>query len=75
MLYVSSSRMFLKNMVKLLKIGVDVNNGFGDLERKIQSLDDGLRSEIEAAIQETYAKRPALAMVDSDKGIIPTCSI
>lgn len=51
------------------KIGVDVNNGFGDLERKIQSLDDGLRSEIEAAIKETYAKRPALAMVDSDKGI------
>ena len=50
-------------------IGVDPNNGVGDLERKIQSLGDDLREEIETAIKNTYDIRPPLAMVDSDKGI------
>ena len=48
---------------------MDPNNGVGDLERKIQSLGDDLREEIETAIKNTYDIRPPLAMVDSDKGI------
>ncbi|MCB9447755.1 MAG: NADP-dependent isocitrate dehydrogenase [Flavobacteriales bacterium] len=51
------------------QLGVDPNNGIGDVYAKIQSLPADKRNEIEAAIQAEYAKRPALAMVDSDKGI------
>ncbi|MFC4634314.1 NADP-dependent isocitrate dehydrogenase [Dokdonia ponticola] len=51
------------------EIGVDVNNGFGDLVSKIQELPDAQRKEIEDAIQACYADRPSVAMVDSDKGI------
>jgi isocitrate dehydrogenase len=51
------------------ELGVDTNNGFGDLVAKIQELPDEKRAEIEAAIQATYEKGPALAMVNSDKGI------
>ncbi|MEZ4664730.1 MAG: NADP-dependent isocitrate dehydrogenase [Caldilineaceae bacterium] len=51
------------------ELGVDPNNGLGDLYAKIQNLPDDLRAEIEAAIQACYAKRPALAMVNSDRGI------
>ncbi|MEZ4711006.1 MAG: NADP-dependent isocitrate dehydrogenase [Caldilineaceae bacterium] len=50
-------------------LGIDPNNGLGDLYAKIQNLPDGQRTEIEAAIQTCYAKRPALAMVNSDRGI------
>ncbi|MBN1278924.1 MAG: NADP-dependent isocitrate dehydrogenase [Chlorobiaceae bacterium] len=50
-------------------LGVNVNNGLGDLYAKIQTLPDAKRAEIEADIQAVYATRPALAMVDSDKGI------
>lgn len=49
--------------------GVDPNNGIGDVYAKIQDLPASQKSEIEAAIQEVYTKRPALAMVNSDKGI------
>lgn len=51
------------------ELGVDPNNGIGDLYAKIPKLPDALRKEVEAAIQQVYATRPALAMVDSDKGI------
>ena len=53
----------------LKELGVNVNNGLGDLYAKIQSLPEEKRAEIEADIQEVYKNRPALAMVDSDKGI------
>ncbi|MCP5928514.1 NADP-dependent isocitrate dehydrogenase, partial [Klebsiella pneumoniae] len=46
-----------------------VNNGLGDVYAKIQSLPEAQRAEIEAAIQAVYATQPALAMVDSDRGI------
>ena len=36
---------------------------------KIQTLDDAKREEIEADIQAVYADRPAIAMVDSHRGI------
>ena len=50
------------------QLGVDANNGLGDVYSKIQQLDDTQREEIEAAIQAVYAERPALAMVNSDTG-------
>ena len=51
------------------EIGVDPNNGLGDLYAKIKSLPDDKRSAIEADIKAVYEKRPELAMVNSDKGI------
>ncbi|MGY5579560.1 NADP-dependent isocitrate dehydrogenase [Vibrio cincinnatiensis] len=51
------------------QLGVDVNNGLGDVYAKIQTLPEAQREEIESAIQAVYATQPALAMVDSDRGI------
>ncbi len=53
----------------LKKLGVNFNNGFGDLVTKIASLPETERKAIEADIQAVYAKQPGLAMVNSDKGI------
>ncbi|MCL1126785.1 NADP-dependent isocitrate dehydrogenase [Shewanella surugensis] len=50
-------------------LGVDVNNGVGDVYAKIATLPDAKQAEIEADIAAVYAHQPALAMVDSDKGI------
>ncbi|MEM6450240.1 MAG: NADP-dependent isocitrate dehydrogenase [Cyanobacteria bacterium P01_D01_bin.105] len=50
-------------------IGVNPNNGLGDVYSKIQSLPAEQRSAIEADLQATYQQRPPLAMVNSDKGI------
>ena len=50
-------------------LGVDPDNGIGDVYAKIQALPQDQRAAIEADIQATYAKRPALAMVDSTRGI------
>ncbi len=58
-----------KHAAVLKELGVNVNNGLGDVYAKIQSLPEAKRAEIEADIQAVYARRPALAMVDSDKGI------
>ena len=51
------------------ELGVDPNNGIGDVYSKIQSLPEAQRKEIEADIQACYATRPEMAMVDSDRGI------
>ncbi|MFZ9053886.1 MAG: NADP-dependent isocitrate dehydrogenase [Woeseiaceae bacterium] len=51
------------------ELGVDPDNGVGDVYAKIAQLPEGKRTEIEADIEAVYADRPALAMVDSDKGI------
>jgi isocitrate dehydrogenase len=53
----------------LKKLGVNLNNGFGDLLTKIETLPDAEKKAIKADIDAEYAKRPALAMVNSDKGI------
>lgn len=53
----------------LASVGFDTNNGIGDLYAKIKSLPDAKQAEIEADISAIYAERPALAMVNSDKGI------
>ncbi|MBP2668717.1 MAG: isocitrate dehydrogenase, NADP-dependent, partial [Deltaproteobacteria bacterium] len=60
---------FEKHGAVLKELGVNPNNGLGDLYAKIKSLPEAKRAEIEADIQAVYKNRPALAMVDSDKGI------
>ncbi|MEZ4422141.1 MAG: NADP-dependent isocitrate dehydrogenase [Gemmatimonadota bacterium] len=53
----------------LERIGADPNNGLGDVLGKIRQLPEDQRSAIEGAIAQAYADGPALAMVNSDKGI------
>lgn len=60
---------FAKHGELFKELDVDVNNGFGDVFAKIASLDDAKRAEIEADIQAVYDNGPAIAMVDSDRGI------
>ena len=50
-------------------LGVDFNNGLGDLLAKIEKLPAAEKSAIESDLQATLAARPPLAMVNSDKGI------
>ena len=63
------STVFEKHGEKLEALGVNVNNGFGDLIEKLESLSADERATIEASISEAYANGPSLAMVDSDRGI------
>ncbi len=60
---------FEKHGETLKKLGVDPDNGIGDLYAKIKSLPEDQRKAIEADIQVVYKKRPPMAMVNSDKGI------
>ncbi|WP_062060574.1 NADP-dependent isocitrate dehydrogenase [Aquimarina longa] len=60
---------FKKHATTFEEIGVEVNNGFGDLINKIKKLPDTKRVEIETDIQACYEKGPKLAMVNSDEGI------
>jgi len=60
---------FDKHAALFQQLGVDPDNGLGDLYAKIKTLPDEQRKTIEADIQEVYKKRPPLAMVNSDKGI------
>jgi isocitrate dehydrogenase len=60
---------FEKHAAVIQELGVNLNNGLGDLLAKIQSLPEAKKKEIEADILAVYKERPALAMVDSDKGI------
>ncbi len=63
------SDVFEKHADTIKQLGVDVNNGFGDLIAKIEELPDDKKAEIEADIQACYDNGPDLAMVNSDKGI------
>lgn len=51
------------------QLGVDANNGIGDVYSKISRLPSDKKAEIEADLAAVFADRPELAMVDSDKGI------
>jgi isocitrate dehydrogenase len=53
----------------LQQVGFDPNNGLGDLYARIKALPADLQATIEADIAAEYARRPGLAMVNSDKGI------
>jgi isocitrate dehydrogenase len=63
------SDVFEKHAATLQKLGVDPNNGIGDLYTRIQSLPAAEKEAIEADIKAQYEKRPPLAMVDSARGI------
>ena len=58
-----------KHDATLKKLGVNLNNGFGDLLTKIETLPEAEKKAIKDDIAAEYAKRPGLAMVNSDKGI------
>ncbi len=60
---------FEKHAATFKELGVNPDLGLGDLYLKLQKLPEAKRAEIEADIKAVYAKRPPLAMVDSDKGI------
>ncbi len=60
---------FEKHGETFKKLGVDPDNGLGDVYAKIKALPDEQRKAIEADIQAVYQKRPPMAMVNSDKGI------
>lgn len=60
---------FAKHGELFKELGVNVNNGLGDVYAKIASLPADKKAEVEADIQAVYASRPDLAMVNSDKGI------
>lgn len=60
---------FSKHSAVFAQLGVDGNNGVGDVYNKIKSLPDAQREEIEADLAACYANRPEIAMVDSGKGI------
>ncbi len=67
-------RVFFKDLLAkhgsvFSELGVDFNNGFGDLVAKIQNLPAEKKAVIEADIQAALASGPELAMVNSDKGI------
>lgn len=60
-----------KHAATLAEVGFNPNNGIGDLYARLDKLSASKRAEIEADLQALAAQRPALAMVNSDKGI--TC--
>ncbi len=60
---------FEKHAALIEELGVNVNNGLGDLYTKLQSLPESQKAEIEADIEAVYQTHPKLAMVDSSKGI------
>jgi isocitrate dehydrogenase len=51
------------------ELGVDANNGVGDVYAKIASLPEAQQAAIKADLEAVYQDRPAMAMVDSDRGI------
>ncbi|CAM5188083.1 NADP-dependent isocitrate dehydrogenase [Alishewanella longhuensis] len=60
---------FAKYADTFTKLGVDVNNGFGDLYAKLKNLPQAEQDAIIADINALYTTKPAMAMVNSDKGI------
>jgi isocitrate dehydrogenase len=60
---------FKKHDATFKRLGVDPDNGLGDLLAKVETLPDAERAAIKADIAATYAQRPGLAMVNSDRGI------
>ena len=60
---------FERHAATLARLGVDPNNGFGDLVAKIATLPEPERAAIQRDIDATLAAGPAVAMVDSDRGI------
>ena len=60
---------FEKHAALFAELGVDVNNGAGDIFAKVATLPQAKQDAVLADIKACYAAQPALAMVNSDKGI------
>ncbi len=60
---------FEKHGATLKRLGVDPDTGVNEMMNKIETLPEAEKTAIKADIQAVYAKRPGLAMVNSDKGI------
>ena len=60
---------FEKHGPTLTRLGVDPDNGVADMLSRIETLPEAEKTAIKADIQAAYAKRPGLAMVNSDRGI------
>jgi isocitrate dehydrogenase len=60
---------FERHGAALARAGVDPNNGFGDVVAKVAALPAAERAAIEADVAAVHAAGPAIAMVDSDRGI------
>src|SRR5262249_18660879 len=60
---------FKKYAETFKRLGVDPDTGVGDMLARIETLPEAEKAAIKADIQAEYAKRPGLAMVNSDKGI------
>ena len=60
---------FEKHAAVFDELGIDPNNGIGEVYTKIARLPETQRAEIEADIEACYTHRPDLAMVNSDRGI------
>lgn len=60
---------FEKHAALFDEIGVEQDNGIGDVYARLDDVDASVRKEVEADIAAVYETRPPLAMVDSDKGI------
>ena len=60
---------FEKHGATLTRLGVDPDNGVADMLTRVETLPDAEKAAIKADIEATYAKRPGLAMVNSDRGI------
>jgi len=61
--------LFAKHQDVFDEIGVNVNNGFGHLTSSLEALPAEKKNEILADIATIFSNNPAVAMVDSDKGI------
>ena len=60
---------FEKHAATFAELGANPNDGFGEIVARIENLPADKRAEIEADIKDAYENGPALAMVNSDKGI------
>ncbi|MGU3584120.1 NADP-dependent isocitrate dehydrogenase [Rhodococcus sp. C26F] len=60
---------FAKHQKLFDELGVNVNNGLGDLYDKIETLPSTQRDEIKQDLHNCHEHRPELAMVDSARGI------
>ncbi|HTV44384.1 MAG TPA: NADP-dependent isocitrate dehydrogenase [Stellaceae bacterium] len=60
---------FEKHGATLARLGVDPDNGVGDMLARIETLPETEKAAIKADIQAAFAKQPGLAMVNSDRGI------
>jgi len=61
--------LFSKYADTFKRLGVNVRNGFSDVLERISSLPDAEKAAIEKDIEKVFAEAPAVAMVNSDKGI------